>query len=140
MDSLQQRLIGELIGLARATDGNEHLITADSTALVLACLAARPADEDQLQSHLRRVEEIKRSMIPDCFLCANPCGRTGPYNLAQLRREPEDIRQAKQRILEALLQANGQTTEAALYQGLIAIGMEGLTPDFLDSLAREIAG
>lgn len=140
MTSLKQTLIGELIGLARATDGNEHLITANSTSVILECFHANPDSEQTLQLLLSRVEAAKRKMVPDCFLCANPCGRTSAYELKELQYASEDIRSAKQQILKALENADESTNVASIYRGLIAIGMDELTPDFLISLAREIEG
>ncbi len=34
MNTWEQLLLGELIGLARATDGNEHLITDELTGII----------------------------------------------------------------------------------------------------------
>ena len=138
MDSMKAKLIGELIGLARATDGNEHLISDHSTTVIRACLTASPDFEEALNAYLSRVEEAKREMVPDCFLCANPCGKTAAFDLSQLESLPTDLRNAKQKILEALQDAAYPAPEAALYRGLIALGMDGLSAEFLDSIASEL--
>lgn len=138
MDSLQRKLIGALVGLARATDGNEHLITPDSTAVVLACLNAKPSGEEDLQFYLSRVGEAKKKMVPDCFLCANPCGRTDAYDLNRLEQEKPDIRETKYRILKELRalaeKQPDKTQEQRLYSGLIAIGLDGYTAEELYSI------
>lgn len=138
MDSLKAALIGQLIGLARATDGNEHLISDRSTAVIRECLAASPDSNEALRHLLSRVEEVKRNMVPDCFLCANPCGKTAAFELSELEKYPQDVRNSKYKILDALLQSSAKAAEPALYRGLIALGMEGLSPEFLDSIAKEL--
>ena len=70
-------LLGQLIGLAKVTDGNEHLICPSCTELiaeVLDFIHSAGADAD-LAPYSQRIEEEKWSLVPDCRLCASPCGR-----------------------------------------------------------------
>lgn len=138
MNGYKARLIGELIGIARATDGNEHLISARSTALIREALSVSLNGETELRAYLSRAEEVKRAMVPDCFLCANPCGRTAAFDLGELDSLSEEEREVKQRILMGLMQASEETPETALYRGLIALGMEGLSLDTLNSIENEL--
>ena len=115
-------LFGEMIALARITDGNEHRITPDATALLRRCLrrmASGTADLDMLP------EEIvaqKRKMVPDCFRCANPCGKTFPYDLGEL---PEgEIRDLKVAILDGLCM-KADAEEDLLYRALTAVSLWG---------------
>ena len=139
MTHLKDRLLGELIGLARATDGSEHLITPETTAAVRSCLAASPENEAELAEQLQTVERCKRAMVPDCFLCANPCGRTSAFDLRELAREPNDVRAAKERIITALCGRPAQIPEPLVYRGLIALGIEDLDAAFLNELADELS-
>lgn len=135
------RLLGELIGLARATEGNEHLITPAVTAVVIRCLAAAEQPEDNLESLLTLVEDRKRGMVPNCFSCAAPCGRNNAFDLQKLREEPVDIQTKKREILEGLqaLAADGSERPAdVFYTGLIAVGIEGIDPKFLDGILANI--
>lgn len=138
MDTLQEKLIGELIGLARATDGNEHLITPSSTSVVIECLTA----EHDFGSLMARVEEEKRKMVPNCFLCACPCGRNNAYDLAGLKNADDSVREWKEEILRLIrkLAASKPDRKKAdqLYLGLIVIGMDELGPEELAGYAREI--
>lgn len=138
MNAFQQILIGELIGLARATDGNEHLITEEITSVIRACLQASPENQPQLDHFLGMIEQAKRKMVPDCFLCTNPCGKNAPFHLQDIRLEPADVQDAKKRILQALRNTGSRSDPAAIYRGLIALGIEDLTPAFLNSIAYEI--
>ncbi len=96
---LQDRLTGSLIGLARATEGNAHLLT-DSTAAVIveglfATLTNVNFDDDALLSILDRVESEKKKLVPDCFSCASSCGKNNNYNMENLWNANEDIRSLK---------------------------------------------
>ena len=135
---LYNKLVGELIGLARATDGNEHLITPDVTKLIRQCLGIDQSDETQIDHLITEVVAAKKTMVPDCFYCANPCGRTNSYDMYALKDEPELIQKPKKDILEKLRTCHESTTEASLYRGLIAIGLEHTAPDFLTGIAEEI--
>ena len=102
--ALQNKLIGDLIGLARATDGNTHLITASTNKLVLDALSATMlhVDADALLALIQRVDAEKHIMVPNCFDCASPCGRTSAYDMQNLQNANEEVRALKQLILLGL--------------------------------------
>ena len=150
---LQDRLTGSLIGLARATEGNEHMLS-DSTAAVVveglfATLTNVNFDNDALRSLLDRVELEKKKLVPDCFHCASPCGRNNDYDMDRLWNAEEDIRSLKSLILfgirglaayayhAAVLGFRDERIHRFLYKALIAIGidefgMEELLPIVLE--------
>lgn len=151
---LREQLTGALIGLARATEGNEHLISSTSTAVVVEGLyAAIPNgvyEDAALKRLLERVEEEKRKMVPNCFECASPCGRTSGYNMAKLWDEEEEIRALKEKLLHTLRETAAcifrgavpenprEKAEKDLYKGLIAIGIEGFAVPDLQLILREM--
>lgn len=139
--TLQDKLTGALIGIARATDGSEHLISPGSTAVIRDALCAlhQNADAETLGTLLRRVEAEKRNMVPNCFLCDNPCGRTSDYDMADLQRLPEHIRQLKLELLRGIcrLAADGKQT-VFYYTALIVIGMDDFPESRLDALMEEL--
>ena len=138
---LQDRLTGALIGLARATDGNEHLINPGATDLIIEGLFATLTnvnfDNDALTALLARVEEEKRKMVPDCFTCASPCGKNFDYDMEDLWNADADIRSLKSLILfgirgvaayayhAAVLGCHDEDVDRFLYKALIVIGMDG---------------
>lgn len=136
------RLLGELIGLARATDGNAHLITDGSTAVIRKSLAALDTlDAAGLEALLWQVEAEKRRMVPNCFCCAAPCGRNNAYDLRQLQQEEPERRERKQQLLTALgALAAGETAENThiYYKALIAVGIEGIDLSILDDILTQI--
>ena len=138
MNTWEQKLIGELIGLARATDGSEHLITESITQILADVLTAHLETETQYNAYFQKVDAAKRMMVPNCFLCANPCGRTAAFDMCLLEGESEPVRQSKLAILEELrtLAAAQRNPEQdrKLYRGLVLIGMEGYSSSELTAL------
>lgn len=151
---LQDKLTGALIGLARATDGNEHLISASSTAVVVESLFATLTnvnfDNDALEDLLRRVEAEKQKMVPDCFLCASPCGKTNAYDMQNLWNADENIRSLKSLILfgirgvaayayhAAVLGYHDKDVDYFFYKALAFIGMDDLGMEELLPVVMEV--
>lgn len=93
---LQDQLTGALIGLARSTDGNEWALKDSTAAIVVEGLFATLTnvnfDNEALQRLIDRVEEEKARLIPDCAVCASPCGKNNDYDMEKLWTADEDIR------------------------------------------------
>lgn len=127
----QDRLVGALIGLSRAVDNNEHLITPDTNAALLRALtAATPAE---CEAALTALQQQKRLLVPNCFDCAAPCGRTADCDFPALLDAAPDARDARLSLLDALRTlARAQSTPtpdacAFLYRALFALGTETYT-------------
>lgn len=149
------KLIGKLIGLARATDGNEHLINADASAVIMEALSATLPnghwDDASLERLCARVEEEKRKMVPDCFTCACPCGKNADFDMQDLSHDGEEVCSLKLLLLAgirsmaadawqaAALGCRDENVERFLYKALIVIGMDGWDTDRLLSILRESA-
>ena len=137
---LQDRLTGALIGLARATDGNEHMLSASTADVVVEGLFATLTnvnfDNDALLAIGDRVDAEKRKLVPECFKCAASCGRNNDYDMQKLWNAQEDIRSLKSLILfgirgvaayayhAAVLGYRDETVHKFLYKALFAIGMD----------------
>ena len=147
MNKLWNELLGALIGLARASEGNEALLTAETHDALLEGLSAVPEDsEEHLTACITRIHAEKKRIIPNCYDCAMPCGRTSDYN-------PDDLRLGvgASPALRALMLAGLRSAAPALrqigtpeedmavvYRGLITVGLDGLSADFLLDTAAEI--
>lgn len=138
MNIWEEKLLGELIGLARATEGNEHLISESITQIIAEILAANVPEEGQYAQYSAKIDAAKREMVPDCFLCANPCGRTAAMDLKVLKGETLEVQQVKFSILRELqtIAASPRNTvqDEKLYRGLVILGLEGYTPEELTAL------
>ena len=135
MNPVYEPLFGELISIARIADGNTHLITPETTALLRHCLAQIGSGTEDTEGLCRKVVEQKREMVPDCFSCANPCGKTFPFDFRSL---PEgECGRLKLRILDALCK-NNAVEEALLYQCLTIVGLDGYEAEELTALLQKI--
>ncbi len=139
--TLRAELFGALIGLARATFGNEDLITPSTFAVVVEGLSIKATDSDQLADLTHRVNEEKYKLVPSCFHCSSPCGRTSNYDMCQLNLAPEDVRLLKLSILSKLSALAGSDlstlpTEAIVYRALAAIGEDWTAEELTDLLTK----
>lgn len=142
---IDYKLIGALIGLARATEGNEHLILPSTTTLVIECLSAdHQSDEGETNRLLSRVEEEKRRMVPECYACTAPCGRNNAFEMNRLQMENPEIRNIKYNILNGISQLSKAhkepcaEEESLLYRSLILIGIEDPSEKILRSYQTQI--
>lgn len=147
------RLLGALVGLARVTDGNEHLIRSSCTALIAEVLSfvltSSKPEKDILEDYIKRIEEEKWQLVPDCRFCASPCGRHNAYDLARLYSADPEIRDLKYLLLSGACriaacarrwQLLGQSKELDrfLYTALIVIGIDDYSLQDLLSLITEL--
>ena len=140
---LRDELFGALIGLARATFGNEDLITPSTFAVVVEGLSAVADDSDQLTDLIRRVNEEKYKLVPSCFYCSSPCGRTSNYDMCQLNLAAEDVRLLKLSILSKLSTLAGSNlsslpTEAMVYRALAAVGEDWTVEELTNLLNNDL--
>lgn len=134
----EEKLLGELVGLARATDGNEHLITESVTDIVAEILRADVRSDVQYAAYSGKIDEAKREMVPDCFHCVNPCSRTAALDLKVLEGESRQIQETKFAILSEIrtlaASERSRETDLKLYRGLVILGLEGYSPEELTAL------
>ena len=137
---LEDKLTGALIGLARATEGNDHMLSDSTVAVVVEGLFATLTnvnfDNDALLAILERVDVEKRKLVPECYKCASACGRNNEYDMQKLWNADEDIRSLKSLILfgirgvaayayhAAVLGYRDEAIHKFLYKALFAIGMD----------------
>ena len=148
----RDRLTGALIGLARATEGNEHMLSQSTAAVVMEGLRATEHDGDFSQDAFltltEKVKAEKQKLVPDCFYCACPCGRTSDYCLDQLQDAAEEIRNLKFQLLSHIRSIASATDPAEqydnsiplfLYQALIVIGIEEFPAEDLLPILQKAA-
>lgn len=135
---IQDTLTGALIGLARATEGNDHMVSDSTAAVVVEGLYATltNSDNDALNALLDRADMEKRKLVPMCYECASSCGKNNNFDMQKLWTAEESIRSLKSLILFGIRSIAAYAHHAAvlgyrddaihqfLYKGLFAIGME----------------
>ena len=146
MDHLWNELLGAVIGLARASEGNESDLTEETHAALMAGLSATPEDgEAALSACIDRIHAEKKRIIPNCYACAMPCGRTSDYQMEDLRLGVGSGPALRALMLAGLqnaapgLQQAGYPADdmSSVYRCLIAVGLDGLSADFLLDAAAE---
>ena len=151
---IHDKLTGSLIGLARATEGNDHMVS-DSTAAVIveglfATLTNVNFDECALLAIIDKVDAEKQKLVPECYKCASSCGRNNDYDMSKLWNADEDIRSLKSLILfgirgvaayayhAAVLGYKDDTIHNFLYKALFAIGMDDWGMEELLPIVMEV--
>ncbi len=151
---LQDKLTGAIIGLARATVGNEDLVTADTHKLVLEALFTTITNvnfnNETINALIEKVEAEKARLVPNCFYCALPCGRNDDYDMKKLWEADEDIRSLKSLILfgirgvaayayhASVLGYTDKTINNFFFKALFAIGMDDFGMDELLPIMLEV--
>ena len=151
---IQDQLTGELIGLARSTEGNEYNITDSTDRIVVEGLFATLTnvnfDNEVLTDMIKRVEEEKRKLIPLCFECAASCGKNNAYDMQKLWNADEDIRSLKSLILFGIRGIAAYAYHALvlgykdpeisrfLYKALYAVGTEDWGMEELLPIVMEV--
>ena len=122
-------LVGRLVGLVRAAEGNEDLVDAGTMELIREALAD---DDTRIADLEARIAAEKRRLVPDCITCAVKCGRTDDWDPSSLDEEGDEVRALKLSLIEHLGgNAKGMTDDDVL-RALYHIGLAGLEPQDLE--------
>ena len=151
---LQDELTGALIGLARAAEGNEHLVTEEMNQLVLEGLFTTVTNvnfnDETLKILIYKIENAKKKLVPNCFTCSGSCGRNDNFDMNTLWTTDEDVRSLKSLILfgirgmaayayhASVLGYTDETISKFFYKALFAIGMKDCGMDKLLPIVLEV--
>ena len=151
---LQDELTGALIGLARATEGNEQLVTEEMNQLVLEGLFTTITNvnfnDETLKLLIDKIEDTKKKLVPNCFTCSDSCGRNNNFDMNTLWTTDEDVRSLKSLILfgirgmaayayhASVLGYTDETISKFFYKALFAIGMKDWGMDKLLPIVLEV--
>lgn len=139
----RDKLTGMLIGLARATFGNDDIITPDTYPVIIRRLCAA---DDEIDTMIDTVRQEKYRIVPDCAVCTVKCGRNDDFDMAQLDNEPETEKKLKLRLLKtagevaACVKDTGTTdkeTNSFFTKALMMAGTESLPAEFLQPVIEE---
>ena len=152
---LQDELTGALIGLARAAEGNEHLVNEEMNQLVLEGLFTTVTNvnfnDETLKILIYKIENAKKKLVPNCFTCSGSCGRNDNFDMNTLWTTDEDVRSLKSLILfgirgmaayayhASVLGYTDETISKFFYKALFAVGMKDWGMDQLLPLVLEVA-
>ena len=151
---LQDKLTGALIGLARATEGNEDLVNSTTDRLVMEGLFTTITNvnfnNETITELIQKVESEKERLVPKCFCCSSACGRNDNFDMNELWNADEDIRSLKSLILFGIrgvaayayhadvLGYKDEEVNKFFYKALFAIGMDDWGMDELLPIVLEV--
>ena len=151
---LQDELTGALIGLARAAEGNEHLVTEEMNQLVLEGLFTTITNvsfnDETLKLLINKIEDTKKKLVPNCFTCSGSCGKNNNFDMNTLWTTDEDVRSLKSLILfgirgmaayayhASVLGYTDETISKFFYKALFAVGMKDWGMDELLPIVLEV--
>ena len=151
---LQDELTGALIGLARAVEGNEHLVNEEMDQLVLEGLFTIVTNvnfnDETLKILIYKIENEKKKLVPNCFTCSGSCGRNDNFDMNTLWTTDEDVRSLKSLILfgirgmaayayhASVLGYTDETISKFFYKALFAVGMKDWGMDELLPIVLEV--
>ena len=151
---LQDELTGALIGLARAAEGNEHLVTEEMNQLVLEGLFTTITNvsfnNETLKLLINKIEDTKKKLVPNCFTCSGSCGKNNNFDMNTLWTTDEDVRSLKSLILfgirgmaayayhASVLGYTDETISKFFYKALFAIGTKDWGMDELLPIVLEV--
>ena len=151
---LQDELTGALIGLARAAEGNEHLVTEEMNQLVLEGLFTTITNvsfnDETLKLLINKIEDTKKKLVPNCFTCSCSCGKNNNFDMNTLWTTDEDVRSLKSLILfgirgmaayayhASVLGYTDETISKFFYKALFAIGTKDWGMDELLPIVLEV--
>ena len=102
--NLQDALIGELIGLARAADGNTPTASTFKSIIdgLFSTVTNVSFSDEVILRQIETVKEEKAKLVPQCDDCELGCPRNDAYDLSQLWESDEDARSLKSLLLFGL--------------------------------------
>lgn len=146
----RDRVLGELIGLAKACETNPK--TANTDGVVIDTLAACAADELSDVRAAELIDAVRRekdAVAPSCAVCQSPCGHNDAYDLSQVDgAESGEVRRsllndacAVAASLKSGALSDGKPSAALdlFYRLLPMVGYE-LSTDSYSALKAEIGG
>ena len=143
--NLQDTLTGELVGLARAADGNTPTESTHKAVIdgLFATVTNVNFNDETLKQLIEIIKEEKAKLMPKCDIHASACGKNGSYDMARLWKDNEDIRSLKSLLLFGLrgmaayahhayvLGKIDEAVNAFFYKGLFALGEEKAADELL---------
>lgn len=97
---INKNLIGALIGLIKAIEGNEDIINDNTNNIIKnAILALNTINHEEIIDILHNE---KKRLIPDCLICKTPCGKGLDYDVNDLILENPEIIEIKTEILNKI--------------------------------------
>ena len=96
------KIVSSLIGLSRAIEGNEDLLTKDTKLLYVKSLK----ENININEAIKEIETAKRNLIPDCYICQAKCGKNENYDFNLVINGEATCSNEKINILKLMVEKN----------------------------------
>jgi len=151
--NLQDKLTGELIGLAKAAEGYKPIASTHKAVIesLFATVTNVNFNDEAIFRQIEIVKEEKAKLAQQCAGCDAACSISDAFDMAQLWEGNEDIRSLKSLLLFGLrgmaayahhayvLGKNDETINSFFYKGLLALGKDSSADELL-ALVMELGG
>lgn len=130
---LRDGLLGALVGLGRAAEGNKNRPTEETDRVLidgLRMVMLKDVPELMMIEQIKKTQNEKFKLVPRCITCKKQCGRNDDYRVSDLKETPNDIFNMKLRMLSEiiLIAETGNKNDyllSLLYDALFWIGKKG---------------
>lgn len=130
----KEELLGALIGLGRAAEGNKKRPTKITNQIMIQGLKMMCADENSIvqtiDQQISLLHNEKEKLVPRCLTCKKQCGRNNDCEIESFASEEITLAKAKKQLLEdILILANKYEIEnkdvlAQIYDSLYLLGTD----------------
>ncbi len=135
---MMEKIISALIGLVGAVSNNGKTAETDNVIKNALINIKDGKDEDSV---VDMIHKEKFTIAPDCATCLNPCGNTSDYDIEKLKNAPDDVRNAKLNLINALREMAVSLKNDVLpddtYRGIAYLGYD-LTVESYDEITDKI--
>lgn len=135
---MMEKIISALIGLVGAVSNNGKTAETDNVIKNALINIKDGKDEDSV---VDMIHKEKFTIAPDCATCLNPCGNTSDYDIEKLKNAPDDVRNAKLNLINALCEMAESSKDDMLpddaYRGIAYLGYD-LTVESYDEITDKI--
>lgn len=125
---LRDGILGALVGLGRAAEGNKNRPTEVTDRVLidgLRMVMLKDIPELMMKEQIKKIHEEKYKLVPRCTTCKKQCGRNDDYTVSDLRKDSNDVFNMKLRMLsEIILIAETGNKKVDLWEKEIAPSTE----------------
>lgn len=130
----KKKLLGAVIGLARATEGNVNRPTQSTHNAILQGIRMLAPNIDythcEIQKHIETLHNEKFKLVSRCLSCEKQCGRNNDYDLTMLDNKQNELSSLKYSLLSNMMITESLLRNQANNQHLFEKAMELLYKTF----------
>ena len=141
-----ENLLFAIIGLVRSMENNEGTVTDHTHLLVLnGYIAYDKKDIASAEMLYPKIREEKRRLVPNCFECTAPCGRTEDCTRDQLWSVDEEINRVKIKLISLLSFLSYKTVNSLnkdaldlIYRATFVLGIDYWEKEKYEKILKEL--